>query len=94
VNFALALTAGLLDTRLPEPVSTEVAQDRKALLLARQASVLPFLAETLLIPGRNSLLDFRLRLRQLFFYLRLRERQQDKWRHIGRVIRTMTTVAK
>lgn len=94
VNFALALTAGLLDTRLPEPVSIDVAQDRKALLLARQACAMPFLADTLLAPGRNSLLDLRIRLRQLFFYLRLRERQRDKWRHIGRVIRTMTTVAK
>ena len=94
VNFALALAAGLLDTRLPEPVSTEVGQDRKALLLARQVSAMPFLTKTLSAPGRNSLLDFRLRLRQLFFYLKLRERHRDKWAHIGRVIRTMTTIAK
>jgi len=94
VNFAIALAAGLLDTKLPEAVSVEVAQDRKALLLASQASEIPFLAEIQPAPGRNSLLDFHLRLRQLFFYLRLRERRRDKWRHISRIIKAMTRIAK
>ena len=38
------------------------------------------------LPERNELFDIGLRLRQLLFYLRLRERPRDKWRHVLRVM--------
>lgn len=89
LHFSLALASGLLGARLPEVIAARVAADGIALALARQVSVLPELAETTLPPERNSLLDVRLRLRQLVFYLRLRERLRDKWLYPVSVIRAL-----
>ena len=89
VHFSLALASGLLGTRLPEAIAAEVAADGVALSLARQVSALPELAESTVPPDRNSLLDVRLRLRQLVFYLRLRERLRDKWLYPVSVVRAL-----
>ncbi len=89
LHFSLALASGLLGVPLPEVIAARVAADGMALSLARQVSVLPELAETTLPPERNSLLDVRLRLRQLVFYLRLRERLRDKWLYPVSVIRAL-----
>jgi hypothetical protein len=89
LHFALALASSLLGVRLPDPVAARVAADAVAWSLARQVSSLPELTETTVPPERNSLLDVRLRLRQLIFYLRLRERLRDKWFYPISVIRAL-----
>jgi len=89
LHFSLALAVGLLGARLPEAVAVGVDGDGVALSLARQVSALPELAETTVPPERNSLLDVRLRLRQLVFYVRLRERLRDKWLYPVSVMRAL-----
>ena len=89
LDFSLALAADLLGAPLPADLCAQIANDRTTLALARQVSALPELAETTLPPERNALLDIRLRLRQLAFYLRLRERQRDKWHYLGRLLRAL-----
>jgi len=94
VNFALALASGLLNISLPDFVSAEVARDRTGISLARQACALPSLAETRPAPAHNSLADIPLRLRQLHFYLQLREQQRHKWQYVARMIGAMTWLTK
>lgn len=94
LRLPLLLSARLLGCRLPRAAADYVEKDRTALSLTRQVSNIQSLAGTDPAPGSNSLLDVSLRLRQLVFYLKLRERQVDKWRHIGRVLRAPTVMAK
>ena len=89
VHMALWLSVRLLGCMLPEPVAAAAGRDRRARALARQVSAVQSLADTTPAPGRNSLLDLRLRLRQQVFYLRLRERPVDKWRYLGCVLRAL-----
>lgn len=86
LHLSLLLGVRLLGCKLPEPIAAAAWRDRRALSLARQVSSVQSLAATAPAPGRNSLLDLRLRLRQQLFYFRLRERQADKWRYLGRVL--------
>ena len=89
LHFALSLAVELLGVQLPEAVAAEVAQDQAALKLARQASAVAFLSMTEPAPEHNARSDIPLRLRQLLFYLKLRERPRDKWQHVRHVIRTL-----
>lgn len=83
--FVLDLAAGLLGATLPPDVVKRVDSDRVALALARQVCAMPALGDTAVPPDRNDLLDLPLRLRQLRFYLRLRERRRDTWSYPGHV---------
>jgi hypothetical protein len=79
LDFALALATALLYVPLPPGLAARVEGDSAARSLAREVCAMPALAETTVPPEGNSLLDVRLRARQLVFYLRLRERPRDQW---------------
>lgn len=89
LDFGLILATGLLQAPLPPGTAAEVESDGAAWSLARAACAMPFLAETAKPPEENSLLDARLRARQLIFYLRLRERQRDKWLYPAQALASM-----
>lgn len=85
LHFALALATDLYAAPIPPEVKESVGRDRGALILARQACALPALADLVPPPDRNDLLDLPLRVRQFVFYLRLRERQRDRWSYPAQV---------
>jgi hypothetical protein len=92
LHLALLLCVRLLGTVLPPVTMREVGSDGKAMRLAIKISDATSLAQTIPAPASNSLLDYSLRLRQLVYYLNLRERPVDKWQHIGRVLKAMTVM--
>jgi len=90
LNFSLALATALLRVPLPPGMAARVEGDAAAWSLARQVCAMPALAETTVPPEGNSLLDVRLRARQLAFYLQLRERPRDKWLYPVHVLTSLT----
>jgi len=83
-----------LNGNVPASVAERARADRvradgHTLKLARDVISLPELAETQLASEPNSLLDLRLRLHQMRFYMRLRERHLDKWQYLWRIVKVI-----
>lgn len=93
LDFSLTLAIALRCAPLPPGLAARVEGDRAARALARQVCAMPALAETSVPPDGNSLLDVRLRARQLAFYLRLRERQRDRWLYPAHVVMSLARQA-
>jgi len=89
LHFGLYLAHSLLGAVLPHEVRHQVYDDGVSLGLARQACAALFGADDRLSPTTNSRLDLPLRLRQLEFYLKMRERPRDRFAHLTAIIRTL-----
>lgn len=88
LHFGLFLAKNLLNTEIPELILSQVLADKLAISLAYQVCSQLFgdIDRTFVDP-KNSLFDWQFRLKQLLFYLKMRERPQDWWQHfveIGR----------
>lgn len=91
--FALFLAKNLLGVALPEDVWLEIQADSVAISLAEQACAYLFReGDDLPTLSKNSLFDLRFRVKQLTFYLRMRERFQHKIKHILEILRTVVTI--
>jgi hypothetical protein len=89
VNFGLYLAQGLLGAELPASIDEQVHNDGMAIALAQQVCAQLFGPIDQSFTGaRNSYFDMGLRIRQLNFYLRMRERWQDKIEHFWQILQT------
>lgn len=86
--FGLLLARNLFDATLPEEVSVKIQADSIAIHLVEQVCVSLFTDADDLSTPQKSLFDIRFRLKQLIFYLKMRERLADKSAHIWQILRT------
>jgi hypothetical protein len=91
VNLSLYLCQKLLHVEELAALNPKLTPDRTTRSLARQLCADLAALRDRNASNRNSPFDLRLRIRQLRFYLSLRERPADKWAHIARVLRALTT---
>lgn len=92
VNFGLFLAQGLLEADLP-PAQARLQADKTAAALAQQVCLGLFGAiDETFANSKNSYLDMSLRMNQLKFYLRMRERPDHKIQHVWEIMRTLTQV--
>lgn len=84
---AMALTQGLLQTELAPEVQRRIDADGATLKRARWMCRSLFTEDDTASPLENSYLSARLRLRQLRFYLGIRERYRERIRHLGEILR-------
>jgi hypothetical protein len=93
VSFGLYLAQNLLGANLPQTVRSAVERDRTAILLAQQVcSQLFGTIDESFASSKTSYLDVGLRMNQLMFYLRMRERWDDKIQHIREILRTFIRI--
>jgi hypothetical protein len=88
LHFGLFLATHLLDGQIPEVIRSQVLADSIAISLGYQVCSQLFgdIDRTFVDP-KNPLFDWQFRLKQLLFYLKMRERPQDWLQHfveIGR----------
>jgi len=89
MNFSLALVNGLLGLTIPVAIHQRLNADTRALKLAQTAASLSALAATDLPPEGNSLLDLRLRWRQLWFYMGLRKSWKHRRLYLSSIVKTI-----
>ncbi len=87
LHCALTLARELLGARLPPEVLIEIESDRQALTYARGMCRSLFTETDTLSPLANPYLSIRLRLRQLCFYLGMRERYRDRMKHLVEILK-------
>ena len=87
VLCALRLSRELLATELPPRVLKAVESDDRALKAAKNMCRSLFTDDDTLSPLDNPYLSLSLRMRQLRFYLGVRERYRDRIRHIAEILR-------
>jgi hypothetical protein len=87
LHCALALARGLLQAELPSEVLSEVDSDQRALTCARGMCRSLFTETDSLSPLANPYLSIRLRVRQLRFYLEIRERYRDRIKHVVEILK-------
>jgi hypothetical protein len=87
LHCGLALARGLLGAALPSEVSRRVESDRRALAFAQGMCRSLFAETDTLSPLANPYLSIRLRVRQLRFYLGIRERYRDRIRHLVEIFK-------
>jgi hypothetical protein len=93
--FGLFLAQDLLDAKLPDNLGELVQNNTVVRSLAEQVCCQLFgEIDGAFAPLTNSLWDWKLRRRQLVFYLRLRERLKDKIQHILEILRTIAQLNK
>lgn len=84
--FGLLLARNLFGATLPEEISVKIQADSTAISLVEQVCTSLFTdADNLSIP-QKSLFDIKFRLKQLIFYLKMRERLVDKKTHIWQIL--------
>jgi hypothetical protein len=83
LHFGLYLAKSLLEADIAEIIWTEVQGDNDAISLADQVCSQLFgeIDNTFTNPNENSIFDLKFRLKQLIFYLQMRERPQDWVKH-------------
>ncbi len=86
VHCALILARELLGVQLPPQVVKKIASDRSARNCARGMCGSLFTEDDIVSPLENPYLSVRLRFRQFYFYLRIRERYRERIRHIGEIL--------
>jgi len=88
--FGLALAQGLLAAPLPHSICAEIQSRPRVQTLTRQVCEQLFGdIDTTFAPDQNSLLDVKLRLRQLQFYLKLRDRASHKLQYLTAIFKTI-----
>jgi hypothetical protein len=88
--FGLLLARNLFNATLPEEVSVKIRADSTATHLVEQVSASLFTDADDLSTPQKSLFDIRFRLKQLIFYLKMRERLTDKSAHIWQILQTFS----
>ena len=88
VHCALILARELLGAEVPPDVLARLDDDRRARSCARKMCRSLFTETDRLSPLANPYLSIGLRLRQLGFYLSIRERLRDRVRHLGEIAKT------
>ena len=88
VHCALILARDLLGAEVPPQVSSRLEADRRARNCARRMCRSLFTETDRLSPLANPYLAVGLRLRQLAFYLSIRERFSDRVRHLGEIVKS------
>ncbi|MEA5578912.1 nucleotidyltransferase family protein [Anabaena sp. UHCC 0451] len=83
LHFGLYLAKSLVEADIPEIIWTKVQGDKYAISLAYQVCSQLFgeIDNTFTNPNDNSIFDLKFRLKQLVFYLKMRERPQDWVEH-------------
>lgn len=87
VHCALLLASELLGADLPPDVVRRIEADAGARTCARRMCRSLFTESDSLAPLHNPYLAVGLRIRQLAFYLGIRERHRDRVRHLGEVVK-------
>lgn len=87
VHCALTLACELLGAELPPEVARAVAADARARDCARRMCGSLFTGGDTLSPLANPYLSLGLRWQQLRFYLAVRERYRERFRHLAEIIR-------
>lgn len=93
LHFGLLLANHLLNAPLPQPIEQTVQRDAIACSLAQQVCAALFQPADETFALRNSLFDLKLRMQQLLFYLKLRERPEDQIQYVLETLRTLFRVA-
>ena len=88
VHCALILARELLQAKLPPEASKEIEADRRARKCAWRMCRSLFTEADTLSPLTNPYLSVGLRLRQLAFYMSIRERYRERLRHVGEILRS------
>ena len=88
LHCALILTRELVGAPLPPDVQRRVEADQNARNCARRMCRSLFSDTDSLSPLANPYLSVGLRMRQLTFYLAIRERLRDRVRHLAEIVRT------
>ena len=87
IHSSLILAHELLGAQLPLPVLEQIQSDRKARKCAQWLCRSLFTEADTMSPLGNPYFSMGLRLRQLIFYMSIRERYHDRLRHIGEILR-------
>ena len=87
VSCALILARELLEAKLPPAVVARIERDSRARTSARKLCRSLFTEDDTASPLENPYLSIGLRLRQLGFYLGIRERYRERIRHLGELFR-------
>ncbi|MEC4982481.1 MAG: nucleotidyltransferase family protein [Oscillatoria sp. PMC 1068.18] len=91
VYFGLGLAQKLLAASVPEKILTEIEADSQTQILLRQVCGQLFgEIDRAFASNDNSLLDVKLRLRQLQFYWILRDRPRYKLQYLAAILQTLT----
>jgi hypothetical protein len=94
VNFGLYLAQGLLGAKLPESINIQIQNDRMAISLAQQVCAQLFdQIDESFASAKNSYFDMSLRIRQLNFYIKMRERWQDRIEHLWQILQTFSRLS-
>ena len=92
LHFGLILAWGLMDVDLPSDIEATIQADLTAISLAKQVCA-PLFTDTEQLTSRtNHLFDFPLRIRQLVFYLNLRESPRHKIEHLGAIVKGIVNI--
>ena len=96
IHFSLYLAKELFAITLPAQILQEIEKDTVAISLAHQVCADLFgKQDEMPSPGKNSLLNLQLRLRQLIFYLRMRETLKYKIKYFLAILKfLLETVCK
>lgn len=90
VYFGLSLSRRLLGTTIPEKIWQQIQNDKAALSLMDQVCNCLFSEDDIAFsPARNSLWDWKLRIRQLWFYFQIRECFRHKIKYFLEILRTL-----
>ncbi|MHC4268343.1 MAG: nucleotidyltransferase domain-containing protein [Planctomycetota bacterium] len=90
VYFGLSLSRKLLGAPIPEEIWQQIQKDKAALSLTDQVCNCLFSEDDMsFAPAKNSIWDWKLRSRQLWFYLQIRECFHHKIIYIFEILRTL-----
>ncbi|PSB02887.1 nucleotidyltransferase domain-containing protein [Merismopedia glauca] len=90
--FGLLLARNLFDATLPEEILVKIQADSTAIDLVEQVCASLFTDADDLSTPQKSLFDIKFRLKQLIFYLKMRERLADKSAHIWHILQTFSRI--
>ena len=88
IHCALILARELLQAGLPSEVVKRIEADRRARKCAWRMCRSLFTPTDTLSPLTNPYLSIGLRLRQLAFYMSIRERFRERLRHVGEILKS------
>lgn len=95
VHFGLFLAQGLIEAELPDFVCSAIQADNHATSLAQQVCIHLFDAiDESFASSKNPYWDISLRIKQLKFYLKMRERLDHKAQHVWEILRTLPQLSR
>lgn len=90
VYFGLSLSKKLMGTQIPDEICQQIQNDKTALPLASQVCNCLFSEDDMsFAPAKNSIWDWKLRSRQLWFYMQIRECLRHKIIYLLEILRTL-----